>query len=106
MLPAYQETVITLDEFKTAKAQGEEELKQLHFELDELNKLDPQEQIIGLQELKKQVEQLFGKWHRLDDEGLSDEDLNKALNIIIEKVIWTYPKGEGVEPKLHVQFRM
>ncbi|WHY28121.1 recombinase family protein [Bacillus wiedmannii] len=106
LLPAYQETVITLDEFKTAKAQGEEELKQLHFELDELNKLDPQEQIIGLQELKKQVEQLFGKWHRLDDEGLSDEDLNKALNIIIEKVIWTYPKGEGVEPKLHVQFRM
>lgn len=63
----------------------------------------PKNKMEGLCELKERIDYLLGHWQCLDGEGLTDEEINRALHYIIEKIEWTYG-FDGNEPKLNIIF--
>lgn len=101
---AYELDEYTIAEFKDRKAKRENELKQLKAELDHVEQQDPKDKIADLNEIKQRIEYLLQNWQCLDGEGLTDEDVNRNLHFIIERIEWTYGKGD-IEPKLSIKYK-
>ncbi|MFJ6030592.1 recombinase family protein [Bacillus toyonensis] len=97
---AYELDEYTIAEFKDRKAKRENELKQLKAELEHVEQQDPQDKIADLNEIKQRIEYLLQTWQCLDGEGLTDEEVNRNLHFIIERIEWTYGK-DGKEPNLN-----
>ncbi|MCC2444239.1 recombinase family protein [Bacillus cereus] len=97
---AYELDEYTIAEFKDRKAKRENELKQLKAELDHVEQQNPQDKIADLNEIKQRIEYLLQTWQCLDGEGLTDEEVNRNLHFIIERIEWTYGK-DGKEPNLN-----
>ncbi|PGM93271.1 recombinase family protein [Bacillus cereus] len=101
---AYELDEYTIAEFKDRKAKRENELKQLKAELDHVEQQDPKDKIADLNEIKRRIEHLLQNWQRLDGEGLTDEDVNRNLHFIIERVEWMYGKTDEA-PHLHIVWK-
>ncbi|AJH62280.1 site-specific recombinase [Bacillus cereus 95/8201] len=97
---AYELDEYTIAEFKDRKAKRENELKHLEAELDHVEQQDPKDKIADLNEIKQRIEYLLQNWQCLDGEGLTDEEVNRNLHFIIERIEWTYGK-DGKEPNLN-----
>ncbi|RXY98545.1 recombinase family protein [Fictibacillus sp. S7] len=104
LLPLYEEDEITLNQFRERKKKREEEIEHLQKELEKLKKENPEVKLATLQDMKKHMEYLMGNWEIIDGEGMTNEQLNRSLHILIEQIDWTYPKGEDVAPKLNIKF--
>ncbi|WP_342601596.1 hypothetical protein [Peribacillus sp. FSL E2-0159] len=65
----------------------------------------PKDRITDLSEVLKQVDYLLGNWQCLDGEGLTDEEVNRSLHYIIERIEWTYSKTDE-EPSLEVIYKI
>ncbi|MFK4313136.1 MULTISPECIES: recombinase family protein [unclassified Bacillus (in: firmicutes)] len=101
---AYELDEYTIAEFKDRKAKRESELKQLKAELDHVEQQDQKDKIADLNEIKQRIEYLLQNWQCLDGEGLTDEDVNRNLHFIIERIEWTYGKGDE-EPTLKIKYK-
>lgn len=105
LLPLYEEDIIDLKQFKERKAHREQEIKELKYELQQVIQTDPKDKIADLQEMKKRIEYLLNNWECIDREGLTDEQVNRSLHFIVERIEWIYPKGKNVEPKLKIVYK-
>ncbi|PFD84329.1 recombinase [Bacillus anthracis] len=101
---AYELDEYTIAEFKDRKAKRESELKQLKAELDHVEQQEQKDKIADLNEIKQRIEYLLQNWQCLDGEGLTDEDVNRNLHFIIERIEWTYGKGDE-EPTLKIKYK-
>ena len=101
-----REDIIDMKELKERRAVREQEIKELQFELQEVIQTDPKDKIADLKEMKARIEYLLNNWQCLDGKGLTDEQVNRSLHFVIERIIWTYPKGQDVSPKLNVVYRI
>lgn len=106
LLPLYEEDIIDLKQFKERKAYREVEIKELKYELQQVMQTDPKDKIADLQEMKKRIDYLLNNWECIDKKGLTDEQVNRNLHFVIERIIWTYPKGQDVSPKLNIVYRI
>ncbi|MED3199003.1 recombinase family protein [Bacillus toyonensis] len=101
---AYELDEYTIAEFKHRKAKRENELKQLKAELDHVEQQDPKDKIADLNEIKQRIEYLLQNWQCIDGEGLTDEDVNRNLHFIIERIEWTYAKGDE-QPAVKIKYK-
>ncbi|MEW4262450.1 recombinase family protein [Priestia megaterium] len=105
LLPLYEEDFIDLKQFKERKDLREQEIKELQLELQQVIQEDPKDKIADLKEMKARIEYLLNNWKCLDGEGLTDEQVNRSLHFIIERIIWTYLKGKDASPNLNIVYR-
>lgn len=105
LLPLYEEDIIDLKQFRERKAYREQEIKELKYELQQVIQEDPKDKIADLKEIKKRIEYLLNNWECINGEGLTDEQVNRSLHFIVERIEWTYPKGKGVEPELRIVYK-
>ncbi|PFW95205.1 recombinase family protein [Bacillus pseudomycoides] len=101
---AYELDEYTIAEFKDRKAKRENELKQLKAEFDHVEQQDPKDKIADLNEIKQRIEYLLQNWQCLDGEGLTDEDVNRNLHFIIERIEWTYGKSDE-QPTVKIKYK-
>lgn len=101
---AYELDEYTIADFKERKAKREDEIKQLTAELIQIEKQNPKDKIADLTEIKRRIEHLLQNWQCLDGRGLTDENVNKNLHFIIERIEWTYGKDD-TEPKLSIKYK-
>ncbi|MDA1660366.1 recombinase family protein [Bacillus cereus group sp. TH153LC] len=101
---AYELEEYTPSEFKERKAKREDEIKQLKAELGRIEQQNPKDKIADLIEIKKRIEHLLQTWQCLDGEGLTDEEVNRNLHFIIERIIWTYGKSDET-PHLNIVWK-
>lgn len=97
---------ISSQRYRVRKAEYEQKDRELKHELQEVIQSDPKDRIADLQEMKKRIEYLLNNWQCLDGEGLTDEEINRSLHFIIERIEWTYPKGKDAEPKLNIVYKL
>ncbi|EJV49968.1 recombinase family protein [Bacillus toyonensis] len=95
---------LTPTRYRERKTEYEEKVEQLHSELQEIEKQNPQEKIAGLKEKKQRIEYLLQNWQFLDGEGLTDEEVNRSLHFIIERIDWTYGKGDE-KPMVEIEYK-
>ncbi|MGE6364476.1 recombinase family protein [Bacillus paramycoides] len=101
---AYELDEYTIAEFKDRKTKRENELKQLKAELEHVEQQDPKDKVADLNEIKQRIEYLLQNWQCLDGDGLTDKEVNRNLHFIIERIEWTYGKGDK-EPKLSIKYK-
>ncbi|MEH7668974.1 recombinase family protein [Bacillus sp. JJ689] len=101
---AYELDEYTIADFKERKAKREDEIKQLKAELGQIEQQNPKDKIADLTEIKKRIEHLLQTWQCLDGEGLTDEDVNRNLHFIIERIEWTYGKTDET-PHLNIVWK-
>ncbi|MGG3911266.1 recombinase family protein [Peribacillus simplex] len=101
----FEESEINLQQYRERKAKRKAQLEQLNLELEKLEQETPKDRITDLSEVLKQVDYLLGNWQCLDGEGLTDEEVNRSLHYIIERIEWTYSKTDE-EPSLEVIYKM
>ncbi|WP_074618768.1 recombinase family protein [Bacillus cereus] len=101
---AYELDEYTIAEFKDRKAKRENELKQLKAELDHVEQQNSKDKIADLTEIKRRIEYLLQNWQCLDGGGLTDENVNRNLHFIIERIEWMYGKDD-TEPKLSIKYK-
>lgn len=89
----FEEDEIDIVTYRERKAKRQEEIKIIEGEIFALEKKDKTAKIATLKEQIKAIDSLVGKWHFLDGEGLSDEQVNRLLHGLISGVLWTYKKG-------------
>ncbi|MCM2531671.1 recombinase family protein [Neobacillus pocheonensis] len=89
----FEEDEIDLPTYKKRKEIRTKEIEDLQAELNQLKESNPDDKKKSLQDLVKVIDQLFGKWGFLDGEGLSNEDINRRLHMLISGIVWNYPKG-------------
>ncbi|CAK8580897.1 recombinase family protein [Priestia megaterium] len=106
LLPLYEEDIIDLKQFKDRKALREQEIKDLRQELQQVIQEDPKDKIADLKEMKARIEYLLNNWQCLDGEGLTDEEINRSLHFIIDRIEWTYPKGKDAQPDLKIIYKL
>ncbi|MCM3724578.1 recombinase family protein [Neobacillus cucumis] len=99
----WEEDEMTLPEYKQRKAKRTEELEILKAEQESIANENPAEKRRSLEEHLKVIEELFGNWAFLNGSGLSNEDVNRRLHLLISGIIWTYPKGSDT-PTLRVVY--
>ncbi|MGG0232747.1 recombinase family protein [Bacillus tropicus] len=104
LLPLYEEDLISRRQFLERKAQREDEITQLKQELAKIKQETPKDKIASYNDVLKQVDYLIQNWKCLDGEGLTDEEVNRSLHFIIERIEWTYGKG-NTEPKLNIKYK-
>ncbi|MEB9551090.1 recombinase family protein [Bacillus cereus] len=90
--------------YRERKAEYEEKMEQLYLELQEIERQNPQEKIANLHEMKQRIEYLLQNWQFLDGEGLTDEEVNRSLHFIIERIEWTYGKGDK-QPTMKIKYK-
>ncbi|MEM5664339.1 hypothetical protein AAHB94_13125 [Bacillus toyonensis] len=90
--------------YRERKTEYEKKMEQLQLELQEIEKQNPQEKIADLKEKKQRIEYLLQNWQFLDGEGLTDEEVNRSLHFIIERITWTYAKGDK-KPKVRIRYK-
>lgn len=54
--------------------------------------------------MKQRIEYLLQNWQCLDGEGLTDEEVNRSLHFIIERIEWTYGKGDE-QPTVRIIYK-
>ncbi|MDY8162305.1 recombinase family protein [Bacillus thuringiensis] len=101
---AYELDEYTIAEFKDRKAKREDEIKQLKAELGQIEQQNPKDKIVDLTEIKRRIEYLLQTWQCLDGEGLTDEDVNRNLHFIVERIEWTYGKGDK-QPTMKIKYK-
>ncbi|MED3395503.1 hypothetical protein [Bacillus wiedmannii] len=67
-------------------------------------KAEYEEKIANLHEMKQRIEYLLQNWQFLDGEGLTDEEVNRSLHFIIERIEWTYAKGDE-QPTVKIKYK-
>ena len=95
---------ITRDEDLERKAKRTEQLNQLNSTLDKMNQETPAERIADLKTAYERVEYLLGNWQVLEEEGLTDEEVNSALLLVIERIEWTYSKTDEF-PTMTIEYK-
>ncbi|MHC2832619.1 recombinase family protein [Bacillus sp. F9_6S_D1_P_5] len=95
---------LTPTRYRERKAEYEGKMEQLHLELQESAKQNSQEKIANLHEMKQRIEYLLQNWQFLDGEGLTDEEVNRSLHFIIERIEWTYAKGDE-QPTVKIKYK-
>jgi len=105
LLPLYEEDIIDKSQFKERKAFREQEIKDLKQELEQVIQNDPKDKIADLKEIKARIQYLLNNWQCLDGEGLTDEEVNRSLHFIVDRIEWTYPKGKDAEPDLKIFYK-
>ncbi|MDK7419273.1 recombinase family protein [Bacillus paranthracis] len=100
----FEEMEINLKQYRERKAKRNEEIEQLKEQLENIQQTDPKEKVANLTEILQQVDYLLDNWEILDSEGLTNEEINFALHIIIEKITWKYG-FDGEEPELKIMFK-
>jgi site-specific DNA recombinase len=100
----FEEGEIDLHKYRERKATRKEEMKAIEIELIEAQQNDTSVVKNTLQEQLKVMEHLYSKWELLDGEGLSDEEVNRLLHLLVEKIRWTYEKG-STEPNIEITYK-
>lgn len=95
---------LTPTRYRERKAEYEGKMEQLYLELQEIEKQNPQEKIANLHEMKQRIEYLLQNWQFLNGEGLTDEEVNRSLHFIIERIEWTYGKGDK-QPTMKIKYK-
>ncbi|MEH7254569.1 recombinase family protein [Neobacillus niacini] len=99
----FEEDEITLPQYRGRKAKRTEEIKHLEIELANLMKDDTDTKRRTLDDYLRIIDGLFDKWEILDGDGLSNEDINRRLHVLISGIVWRYPKHG--EPTLRVIYK-
>lgn len=100
----FEEGEIDLQRYRIRKQSRIKEIKQLRFELEQVKKENLTNKLMDLNDVLKQVNYLLNHWEIIDGEGLTNEEINRALHFIIERMEWTYMKS-NVEPILKIVFK-
>jgi site-specific DNA recombinase len=103
ILILFEESEISLKEYRDRKAKRMEQIEKFEQELDELKQRTPEDKVADLSEVLSNVNYLLQKWEWLDGEGLTNEEVNRALHFIIERMEWTYPKGVD-NPEMKIKY--
>ncbi|MCY9007131.1 recombinase family protein [Peribacillus frigoritolerans] len=90
----FEEDEIDIVAFRERKAKRQDEIKLIEEEILALEKEDKSVKIDTLKEQIKAFDNLVGNWHLLDDEGYTDEKINRLLHVIISGILWSFKKGE------------
>ncbi len=101
----YEAEVYTLVEYRETKSKRETLIQEMKAELREIEAQKPQDRIADLNQMKEKVEYLLQNWECIDGDGLTDEEVNRALHFIIEKITWRYDKGEDAVPELNIVYK-
>lgn len=104
LLPLYEEDLISRRQFLERKAQREDEIMQLKQELGKIKEQTPKDKIASYNEVLKQVDYLIQNWQCLNGEGLTDEEVNRSLHFIIERIEWTYGKKDE-QPTVRIIYK-
>ncbi|MGD6815485.1 recombinase family protein [Metabacillus sp. 113a] len=100
----FEEEEIDFLTYKERKATRQKQLEAIETELQQVKNRDQRVVKDALIEQMQVIEKLFGNWHFLDGKGLSDEEVNRLLHYLVDKIKWTYKKG-GTEPKLEITYK-
>jgi site-specific DNA recombinase len=100
----FEEDEIDLPTYRERKAKRQEEIKSIEAELEAVRQNNLEDKKKGLEEQLQYIEKLSNKWHLLDGEGLTDEEVNRMLHFLIDKIYWTYEKG-STEPKVDIAYK-
>lgn len=101
----FEESEINLQQYRERKAKRKEQLEQLNAELEKLEQETPKDKIADLNVILERVDYLLGNWKCLDGQGLTDEEVNRALHYIVERIEWTYSKAEDAVPNLNIIYK-
>ncbi|MBU7593564.1 recombinase family protein [Metabacillus halosaccharovorans] len=99
----FEESEINLQQYRDRKAKRKQQLEQLNLELENLKTETPKDKVADLSEVLKQIDYLLGKWECLDGEGLTDEEVNRSLHYIIDRIEWKYGKNDEA-PELKIKY--
>lgn len=100
----FEEEEIDIVAYRERKARRTEEIKLIE---DEIVRLENEDKSVKINDLKEQIaaiERLVGKWHFIDGEGYSDEEINRLLHGLVSGIFWSYEKG-AESPKLIIRFK-
>ena len=100
----FEEGEIDIHKYRERKAARKEEMKAIEAELKEAQQNDTSVVKNTLLVQLQVIEQLFSKWELLDGEGLTDEEVNRLLHLLIKIIKWTYEKG-STEPRIEITYK-
>ncbi|KZB89792.1 hypothetical protein A2U94_19665 [Bacillus sp. VT 712] len=92
-----EEGLIDMEMFKMRTRTRNEELVNLQNEFSQVSDTTKEDEAKSISNYLERLERFLNEWQRLDD-----EKLNKGLLTFIDKIIWSFPKGEGVQPTLEI----
>lgn len=100
----FEEGEIDLQKYRDRKIKRQTEIDQLSLELEQVKRENPADKLMGLAGVLKEVDYLLNHWEIIDGIGLNNEEVNRALHYIIERMEWTYMKND-IEPVLKIVFK-
>jgi site-specific DNA recombinase len=96
----FEEDEITLPQYRERKGKRTEEMKSLQEEHDQVMKENPTHKRKLLEDYLRIIDELFDNWEILDGDGLSNEQINRRLHLLIKGIVWRYPKN--AKPSLRI----
>lgn len=100
----FEESEISLQQYRERKAKRNEQIEVLNQELEIIEQETPDDRLADLSAVLEQVDYVLQKWEMLDGEGLNNEEINRSLHYIVERIDWTYGK-EDAEPTLKITYK-
>lgn len=96
----FEEDEIDIIEYRERKSKRTIELNNVKKELAELKDTSKEEEVKEIESTVNILNIFLTDWKLL-----SEEDLNEGLMTFIEKIVWYYPKGKDVNPKLEIYWK-
>ncbi|MFS8185610.1 recombinase family protein [Rossellomorea marisflavi] len=100
----FEESEIDLKQYRERKAKRKAQIEGLNQELEELKAITPKDTLKSLSEVLEQVDYLLENWEMLDGKGLTDEQVNRALHMIVDRIEWKYDFN-GEPPVLKIKYK-
>ncbi|UQW98822.1 hypothetical protein M2M59_07355 [Rummeliibacillus sp. G93] len=96
----FEEDEIDIIEYRERKSKRTIELNNVKKELAELKDISEEEEVKKNESTINRLNVFLTDWKLL-----SEEDLNEGLMTFIEKIVWYYPKGKDVNPRLEIYWK-
>jgi len=100
----FEEDEIDLPTYRKRKNIRLEEIKSIESQIEHIKVNNISDKKKSLQEQLEAIEELFTDWELLDGKGLKDEEVNRMLHYLIEKIYWTFEKGSD-QPFLKIVYK-
>ncbi|PGK52216.1 recombinase [Priestia megaterium] len=105
LLPLYEEGLIELKKYKERKNARTQDIQTLTQQLQKLEEKQIKSVSFDKRMLQEYAQQLTQNWNCLDENGLSDEEVNRLLHFLIKRIEWTYSKEKDCIPSLRVIYK-
>jgi site-specific DNA recombinase len=96
--------VIDMPTFVNRQQIRKKEVREIEKEINELKMSSPEDKLESMEFLYKNLGKLYENWEFLDGKGMDSKSVNKILSLLLDKVVFKYPKGEKI-PTVEIYYR-